>query len=80
MDQDNQVNELCWTSIWKGKNDSDDLLERGEKVEVVIDLASTGVSLGINTEFTIEVKSPQGASLIMQRITPGRIDPVMDLK
>ena len=79
MDQNSQVNELCWTTIWKGKNDGDNLLERGEKVEIVIDLAAAGVTLGINTEFTVEVKAAQGATLIMQRVTPGYIDAVMDL-
>jgi len=35
--------------------------------------------LGKNTQFTIEVKAPHGAVLTIQRITPARLDAVMNL-
>jgi len=35
--------------------------------------------LGKNTQFTLEVKAPHGAVLTIQRITPARLDTVMNL-
>ena len=43
-------------------------------------VTSSGTLLDKNDEFTIEVKPPQGASLIIQRTLPSRLDTVMDLK
>ena len=43
-------------------------------------MTSSSTLLDKNDEFTIEVKPPQGASLIIQRTLPSRLDTVMDLK
>lgn len=76
----NQYKEIDdWTVTFLGYNDSDALLERSEKAQINIDLSSLDTALGINTEFTLELKAPKGASLIVERMTPADIDPVMDL-
>jgi archaellin len=43
-------------------------------------LATGGVNLGVNDQFTIEVKPAQGSVLNIQRTLPSRLDTVMDLK
>jgi len=80
-------NGLEWTIAeggWLVQNDdptdptkADDLLEDGELVEITVPLA--GITLGPNTEFTIEVKPPTGAVLNQTRTTPPAIEKVMEL-
>ena len=43
-------------------------------------MTSSNTVLTTNDEFTIEVKPPQGAALIIERTLPARLDTVMDLK
>jgi len=43
-------------------------------------MTSSSTLLDKNDEFTVEVKPPQGASLIIERTLPSRLDTVMDLK
>ena len=43
-------------------------------------ITSGGTLLGINDEFTIEVKPPKGAILNIERRVPGSLDTVMDLQ
>jgi len=43
-------------------------------------MASTNTLLTTNDEFTVEVKPPTGATLIIERTLPARLDTVMDLK
>ncbi len=43
-------------------------------------MTSSNTILSTNDEFTIEVKPPQGATLIIERTLPARLDTVMDLK
>ncbi len=43
-------------------------------------MASTNTVLTTNDEFTVEVKPPTGATLIIERTLPARLDTVMDLR
>jgi flagellin FlaB len=43
-------------------------------------ILSTGTLINVNDMFTLEVKPESGATLAIQRITPARLDAIMDLK
>ncbi len=43
-------------------------------------MTSSNTLLTTNDEFTVEVKPPRGAALIIERTLPARLDTVMDLK
>ena len=90
IDQDQKVNDLYWTVTKLGDGDGDDLLEMNEKFEIVIGNATAATSGGnlidalstaltINKTFTIEVKTPVGAVLNIERTTPAYIDAIVNL-
>ena len=67
--------------MFLGNNDSDDLLETGERVELKIFLTGLddATPLVTDAEFTIEIKPAIGAVLVIKRRTPAVIDTVMNL-
>lgn len=69
--------DLDWSITKVGKTDDDNLLEADEKFEITVDL--TALSLGPDTTFSVEVKPPTGAVLVIERTTPAWIDAVIDL-
>ncbi|MFN3973709.1 MAG: archaellin/type IV pilin N-terminal domain-containing protein [Dehalococcoidia bacterium] len=82
VDKNQRVEDIAWTRSQVGKGDGDELLERGEKFELTIDLTNieTGSNpLGRDSTFMIEIKTPSGSTLILERTTPSKIDAVMDL-
>lgn len=79
-DETQFVNEIDWTIGWVGANDGDTLLEEGELAEITVDLAALGTPLSATTEFTLEVKPPQGAIFSITRTTPASIEAVMELR
>lgn len=79
-DQTQQVNALDWTMNWVVRNDSDDLLDSGELAEITVPLSALTNDLGINTEFTLEMKPPMGSTITLQRTTPAYFDEVIDLQ
>jgi archaellin len=78
-DKNQHVADLPWTVIFIGKNNGDNLLEQDEQAVVSVDLSALSPTPGIYDSFTVEVKPVTGASLILNRTLPGRIDAVMDL-
>jgi flagellin FlaB len=81
IDDSQFINDVAWTTDWIVSNDGDDLLDTGELVEITIQLDGNLTNdLGINTQFSIEMKPPKGAALSMQRTTPPYFDSVIDLK
>jgi flagellin FlaB len=76
-DSTQHTSNLLWGVKYIGKNNGDNLLEQDEQAVITVDL--TNESPGIYAIFTIEVKPVTGASLILNRTLPARIDPVMDL-
>ena len=75
-------NDLYWTKTFIGSNDSDDLLEVGERVELTVQTKALdqATPLTRETKFTLEVKPTEGSVLVIQRRTPDKIDTVMNLK
>jgi flagellin FlaB len=78
-DDSQHVSDVAYAVTFIGKNNGDVLLEDEEQVVVSVDLTGLATGLGIYDQFNIEVKPVVGASLIMERTLPGRIDAVMDL-
>jgi len=78
-DKNQHESNLIWDVTFIGKNNGDDLLEQDEQAVIRVDLTGLDTSPGIYDIFTIEVKPVTGASLILNRTLPARIDPVMDL-
>jgi flagellin FlaB len=78
-DDSQHVSDVAYSVTFIGKNNGDVLLEDEEQVVVSVDLTGLATGLGIYDQFNIEVKPVVGASLIMERTLPGRIDAVMDL-
>lgn len=79
-------NNLNWDVAFVGANDSDAMLEEGERAELTVYFAGTsanpalGTPLGIKTPFSLEIKPPTGAVLSLNRTTPAAIEAVMDLR
>ncbi len=76
------VNDLAWTVSFIGNNDSDDLLELGERAELTIDLEglAQATPLTRNLQFDVEIKPVEGSTLIVERTTPSKIDTVVNLQ
>ena len=77
LDSTQVSRDLDWSVAKVGSTDDDDLLEGDEKFELTVDLSA--LSLGPDTTFSVEVKPPTGAVLVIERTTPAWIDAVMDL-
>ena len=81
-DKNQLVRDLYWTKIFRGENDSDDLLERGETAEITIFLSGLADAnpLVKNLQFNMEIKPGIGAVVKLRRTTPSVIDTVMILE
>ena len=90
VDQDQQVNDLYWTITKLGNADGDELLEQNEKFEVTVGsdtvasaggnlIDALGTDLTVNKTFSLEVLTPVGAVLTIERTTPAYIDTIMNL-
>jgi flagellin FlaB len=74
-----RTEELDWTVDYQGYGDDDNLLEAGEMFEITVDMTGAGEAVGTYHTFTLEVKPPIGAVLIIERTTPASLDSVMIL-
>jgi len=86
-----KVDNLFWTFVPIGKDNGNNMLDAGEKFQIIVGNPVAGQNGGnlvdalstrhleIDTQFTIEIKTPGGATLALERNTPTWIDPVMDL-
>jgi flagellin FlaB len=80
-DENQHVAEVeGWTITPLAGADADNLLEIGEQFLVNVDLSALTTPLSVNTVFTVEIKPPHGATIVINRRTPAEVDPVMDLK
>jgi len=86
QDDNVRLSSVIWSTCWVVRNDSDSLLERGERVEMLIPIGvalanATGgpYELKANQRFTLEIKPPHGAVVTIQKWVPADIDPVMNL-
>jgi flagellin FlaB len=91
IDQDQTVNDLYWTVTKLGNSDEDDLLEQNEKFQIVIGNSANGTGGGnlldalstdltVNKTFSLEVLTPVGAILTLERTTPAYIDSIINLR
>ncbi len=80
-DKNQLVRDLNWTTSFLGDNDSDDLLEAGERAEITVELdgLADATPLIKDQEFTLEIKPAIGAVMVIKRRTPSIIDTVMNL-
>lgn len=84
MDKNQWKEDVCWSSTAVGKSDGDSLLEIDEQFEITIPRLESGTTNALsptlkkNTTFSIEIRPPEGATLLMERTTPGEIDKVMN--
>ena len=92
-DESQYVSELAdWEITPLAEADSDNLLEMGEQFLVTVYVNATAEvgppvvdahltnALTENTVFTLELKPPHGATIVITRRTPAELDSVMDLK
>jgi len=90
IDANQTVTDLYWTATSLGSADTDAMLDPGEKFQITIGGSSNGegpgnlvdaltTDLGTNTTFTLEVLTPAGAVLTIERTTPPTIEAKMNL-
>ncbi|MDD5093376.1 MAG: hypothetical protein PHV74_03215 [Dehalococcoidia bacterium] len=86
-DSNQRIDDLAWSVIKLGDADADNLLDPGERFEIVCTSLTGGsmftdvlaTDMSAYTKFNIELKPPTGAALVIQRMLPAHIDPVMNL-
>jgi flagellin FlaB len=90
IDQYQNVKNLYWTVTRMGADDGDNLLEINEKFQINVGSDTPGTEGGnlidaldtdltVNKTFDLEVITPAGAVLTVERTTPAFIDAVMNL-
>ncbi|HJX13483.1 MAG TPA: archaellin/type IV pilin N-terminal domain-containing protein [Dehalococcoidales bacterium] len=91
QDEDQTADNLYWTINKLGNADLDNLLETNERFEIVIGSATAGSAGGnlinaltpdltVKKTFNLEILTPVGAILTIERTTPPWIDTVMNLR
>ncbi|HSW56882.1 MAG TPA: archaellin/type IV pilin N-terminal domain-containing protein [Dehalococcoidales bacterium] len=87
-----KFDNLYWTVTPIGYSSDDNLLDSGELFQIKIGSPVVGTNggnlanllaanpLGANTTFNIQVTTASGSTLVLQRTTPGFIDPVINFK
>ena len=94
-DENQFIKDLDWTIDFLGKTNGDNILDPDEQAEITVwlhDFDGTDYNLGtttntqylttrlgINTKFRIEVKPQEGSILVLERTTPPRLQPIVEL-
>ena len=78
-DKNQHVSELPWTVSWIGRNNSDYSLDQDEQAVIRVNLSALNPGPDTYASITIEIKPIVGASLILNRTLPAKINAVMDL-
>ena len=80
-DKNQVVRDVYWTQTFVGQNDSDDLLEAGEKVELNVRLTGLAKANPVvgDTKFDMELRPESGGTVVIERTMPDIIDAVMNL-
>ncbi|MFC1869716.1 archaellin/type IV pilin N-terminal domain-containing protein [Chloroflexota bacterium] len=85
-DQYNMYPTLDWTTTVLSSTDNDTMLDPNELFLITVDL--TGISdnasadsekIGAYHEFAVELKPPNGATLIIERTVPARVSQIVNL-
>jgi flagellin FlaB len=85
QDQYQTVDDLYWTISKLGNADSDNLLEANERFEITIGDATGNLTTALAPDlrakqtFNIEILTPAGATLAIERTTPAWIDSIVHL-
>jgi flagellin FlaB len=95
-DENQFIEDLDWTVDFIGKENNDFILDEDEQAEITVWLHDQDASdynlgtttntqylttrLGINTKFRIEAKPGQGSILVLERTTPPRLNPIIELR
>jgi flagellin FlaB len=69
----NRTDDLAWTATQLGKGNGDDMLDPGETFEMTIDLTGAGETISTYHTFSVEIKPPVGAVLVVERTTPAAL-------
>lgn len=76
--------QVEWSKAPVGADDTDDVLEQHEKVQLTITVPDNSLlktaGSAENSEFKIEIKPKIGAIVPVTRVVPAQIDKVMNLK
>ena len=78
-----EVNEKAELTVWLLNRNTQTAIGSSSSVAYMTTeggMTSSSTVLTTNDEFTVEVKPPTGAALIIERTLPARLDTVMDLK
>ena len=80
-DKNQVIKDVYWTKVFSGKNDGDDLLEAGEKVELSVKLGGLSGSFPVigDVKWDIELRPEDGGTVVVERSMPDIIDTVMNL-
>ncbi len=73
--------DLAYTVNWVVGDGTDNMLDNGELAEVTVTIPAA-VNLANNDTFTLEIRPPMGAYLVVQRTLPpgSSLDTVVDLR
>jgi flagellin FlaB len=74
-----RTDDIYWTATQLGKGDNDQMLDPGETFEMMIDMTGTGEAIGPYTTINIDIKTPIGSVLEIQRSTPAALSDYMIL-
>lgn len=78
IDANNVVTDVAYTTtVIVG--DADNLLEPGELLRLTVDFTAAGIAITTNQVFVLEIKPPTGSYMVVQRMTPPALAPVMVL-
>lgn len=91
QDEDQTANDLYWSVSKLGNADDDDLLESNERFQITVGSATAGAAGGnmidalttdltVKKTFNLEVLTPVGAVLVIERTTPPWIDTIVNLR
>jgi archaellin len=80
-DKNQVIRDVYWTKTFIGSNDSDDLLEAGEKVELNVRLGALSNTYPVigDVKWDLEVRPEDGGTVVIERTMPDIIDTVMNL-
>ena len=78
-DKNQHLSDLPWTVSWIGRNNSDYSLDQDEQAVIRVNLSALNPGPDTYASITIEIKPIVGASLILNRTLPAKINAVMDL-
>jgi flagellin FlaB len=92
IDRNQRASNLFWKMTPLGKDNGNKILETDEKFQITVGYTTNATSggnlidalapnyLGVNSTFNLEVVTPTGAILTIERTTPAYIDKIMNLR